>query len=307
MEVVKPHFIYTYADCIYLLDLYSFNLRLIEPEMASKKKDTTSKKQDEKDLNKTSKGKTRTDTKAVKTPTKKSTVEVQKNSEEKKTKKTMTLKLNSKALSVLVWVGIVFFSFVLVDLLVQYLNNDYSVAVVNGSRITQAELNDRLEQVYGREVIQSLIDEELVITEAREKDITVSQDEIDAIVSDAIAEYDGEDNFNDILEQNSLTLDRYEDKVKIILYAQKLAVEEPTEDELKEFFEQNKETYFVEGEEYKDVEGRVLRIYNSVKYREVSGPFITGLREDADIQNNIEDEPSYGFLKVTQEIIKDLF
>jgi hypothetical protein len=71
-----------------------------------------------------------------------------------KVDKTTAKKIMRYALNVLALVAI----WLLVDLFVQYLNNDYSIAVVNGTKIPRSEFVHRLEMSYGEEVENTLVE-----------------------------------------------------------------------------------------------------------------------------------------------------
>ena len=72
------------------------------------------------------------------------------------------------------------------DLGVQYLNNSYSVAVVNGKRISKHKWHDLLEKYYGSSIAQTLINDEIIKQESKKADVTVSkedvQKELDSII-----------------------------------------------------------------------------------------------------------------------------
>jgi hypothetical protein len=69
-------------------------------------------------------------------------------------------------------------SLALIDLAVQYLNNDYSVAVVNGTRISKNVWHDRLEKAYGSAVASQLIEDQIIKAEAKKADVSISKEDI---------------------------------------------------------------------------------------------------------------------------------
>ena len=84
----------------------------------------------------------------------------------------------NKVARIVAMILVVLVAFVLIDLFVQYLNNGYSIAVVDGSRISKNEYHKRLESLYGQTVASQLIDEELIKQEAKKTGITVTEEDI---------------------------------------------------------------------------------------------------------------------------------
>lgn len=210
-----------------------------------------------------------------------------------------------RVVNTLLWVVIAVFSFLLVDLLVQYLNNDYSVAVVNGVRLSESEFNQRLEDLYGKTIVDQMITEELVRQEGQDANISISDDEVNKVIAQTKDQLGGDEQFKEALEANNLTEDKYKEDVKLRLIAQKLVVQEPTEEELKNFFESYKSLYFNEEDTYESVAEDVKQVYYNQKFNEQSKDWLDNLKKDSQIQNNVEDQPAYGLFTTTRNIVEN--
>lgn len=82
-----------------------------------------------------------------------------------------------------------------------------SVAVVNGEKITQMDLYNRMVQKGGDETLLQMIDERLVEQEAKRLGITVTDKEVDAEMDDLIARVGGKEAFSAALVQYNIRLE----------------------------------------------------------------------------------------------------
>ena len=206
----------------------------------------------------------------------------------------------------------------LVDLGVQYLNNDYSVAVVNGSRISKKEWDERLEQSYGSSVANQLIIEKVVLLEGEKQKVSVSKEEVDTEIDKVIENLGGQEVFEAALAANNLTEEELRDNYKIDLLITKLI--EPTlkytEDQVKEYFEQYSASMFptetealAEGEklDFETYKEKATEQYKRNLASQNYSSWISELMETYNIQDNSTDKPSYGFLTLTRGLINNLF
>ena len=95
-------------------------------------------------------------------------------------------------------------------LIINFVNNNNEsevVAAVNGEEITKDELYDAMFTNGGREVLERLISNRLILQEAKELEISVDEEDIDAEIGKVIKEnfYGAEDYFYQALEQYGLT------------------------------------------------------------------------------------------------------
>ncbi|MEH7546560.1 peptidylprolyl isomerase [Neobacillus vireti] len=125
------------------------------------------------------------------------------------------------------------------------LNQDDAVATINGEKITKDELYTKLVKQYGSDTVDQMINDKIVETEAEKKKITVSNSTINSEIDKLKEQYGGEDAFNQALVNNNTTLSALKNDVKNYLLIKKLLEPEIkiTEDEMKTYFEENKDSY----------------------------------------------------------------
>lgn len=208
--------------------------------------------------------------------------------------------------------------FILIDLFVQYLNNGYSVAVVDGSRITTNEYHKRLENSYGQTIAEQLIEEKLVEIEASKQGIEVTEEEIDSQLKEIIDNIGGEEAYKTALAQNNIT----EEDLKFQIKLDQLTVSileptlEYTDDDVKAFFEQyssvlypNETSALEEGAklDYEVFKADVEDIFVRQEVENAKSSWLEGLRSEYKIQNNSSSKPKYGVLSATINIVKNIF
>jgi hypothetical protein len=222
-----------------------------------------------------------------------------------------------KILKVVGMIFLVIATFSLIDLFVQYLNNDYSIAVVNGARVPKSQYVKKLESTYGTSVALQLIEEEIIKQEAKEADIKISQDEINIQIEDIKSRIGGDEAFEQALEANNLSLKDLEDNIRINLQLQKIIEPtlEYTDDDIKVFFDQYSDVLFpdqigaleegekLDFEEYKD---KTRELYIQQEVGNMSDSWIAEKKNDYRIQDNASEKPKYGFLTTSVNIVKNL-
>lgn len=212
---------------------------------------------------------------------------------------------------------VVLVAFVLIDLFVQYLNNGYSIAVVDGSRISKNEYHKRLESLYGQTVASQLIDEELIKQEAKKTGITVTEEDIQVRLDEIIASIGGEETYQQALELNNITENELKDQIRLDLITQQIIEPtlEYTEDDVKAFFEQYSATIFPnetaaleEGEklDYELYKVQVKDVYIQQEVENQKYTWLEGLYSKYRIQDNSTTKPKYGVLNATITIIKNI-
>lgn len=215
----------------------------------------------------------------------------------------------------MVLAGIVLF--ILVDLFVQYLNNGYSVAVVNGSRISKAEYHSRLESAYGSTIASQLIDEKLIKIEAKKADVTASDEEIQEKLDEIIASIGGQEAYEAALTANNITEGELKDQIELDVLSRKIIEPtlEYTEDDVKAFFEQyssaiypNESAALEEGEklDYELYKDGVEDIYIQQEVENQKYTWLQSLYTEYKIQDNSKSQPKYGVLSATINIFKNI-
>jgi foldase protein PrsA len=208
--------------------------------------------------------------------------------------------------------------FVAIDFGVQYLNNDYSAAVVNGDRITNSEYYYRLDQAYGNAIVSQLIEEELVRQEAARQGVVATQEEIEAEVEDITEQVGGEEQLNASLDAYNLTMEDLTRQIELDILSRKMLEPtiEYTEEDVMAFFEEYSEMIFPEdaaeleeGEllDYESYKEETLDVYLQQEIETAKGPWLAELETESRIQNNVAEDPSYKLLGATRNIISNIW
>lgn len=208
-------------------------------------------------------------------------------------------------------------SFIGVDLLIQYLNNDYSIAVVNGERVSRREYYKLLDQAYGESISETLIEYSLIRQEADVQGITLSEEELEAELQETIDYVGGDEAFEELLIANDITREDVLDQIELSLLTAKVLTPtlEYTEEEIKEFFDEYSDLIFPdeagaleEGEllDYDQYKDETEEIFVNQKVEEGKASWLAELKAVAKIQNNATEKPEYGLLTVTRNIVSNL-
>ena len=201
----------------------------------------------------------------------------------------------------------------LVDLFVQYLNNDYSVAIVNGQRIPRREYVKNLEMMYGAQIADAMIEEELVKQLGREEGIEIDSEDVDESYSEIEMQLGGEEALKDALAQNNLTEEELRSQLENELVLKKIIEPrlEYTDEDLAEFFEQYKELIYEDTTDitFEEKRDEIEEIYKDQKTFEERDVILSEFQADSVIQINVpgfgDEEPTYGLFKATRNLISN--
>jgi len=124
-----------------------------------------------------------------------------------------------------------------------FLQHNPAVAVVNGEKITRDQLYTALYMQGGRDVLDNLIVERLVLQEGKKLGITVSDEEIDAEIDKIVEEYflGDKEQFSSYLEQQGYSVELFRENTRVSLIAEKIvsADLEISDEEAREYFDEN--------------------------------------------------------------------
>lgn len=209
-------------------------------------------------------------------------------------------------------------AFILIDLFVQYLNNDYSIAVVNGTRISRDAYHKKLETLYGQTIAAQMIDEEIIKQEAKKANVSATKNEIQEKLDAIISDVGGQEAYESVLKANGIEEKTLRDQLELNIITRKIM--EPTleysDDDVKAFFDQysgvifpNETAALEEGakldyEQYKD---ETKEYFIQQEIEKEKSTWIGGLYSEYKIQDNSTEKPTYGVLKTTINIFKNLF
>jgi foldase protein PrsA len=122
------------------------------------------------------------------------------------------------------------------------------VAKVNGETITKDELYEAMVKQNGKQALEMLIMEKVVEMEAKKQDVQVTQEDVDKEIDEMAKQYGGREAFEQIIGMYGYSMESMQKEIEMSLKIEGLL--RPgisiTEEEMKEYFEENKESFAVE-------------------------------------------------------------
>jgi len=146
----------------------------------------------------------------------------------------------------------------------------FVVAWVNNRPITRFEFNHQLEQQYGKKVLESLINQELINQEAKKQKINITDEQIQENIEKIEKSLSGQISLDDALKAQGITREQLNSDMKLQLSIEKLVSQgvEISNEEIAEYFKENKEL-FTATEEGKQKEEAI----NSLRQQKINEKF----------------------------------
>jgi foldase protein PrsA len=176
---------------------------------------------------------------------------------------------------------------------------EVAVATVNGEAITKDELYDAMKGQYGQSALDQLISEKILESELKKANIVISEGDTQKELQEMIVQYGGQEQFDALLTNYGYSLEDFKTNIEMNLKLQKLL--EPkitiTEDEMKAYFDANKETFDVK----EQVKASHILVDSEAKAKEVKeklsagGDFAALAKEYSIDTSNSEQGGALGF------------
>lgn len=139
----------------------------------------------------------------------------------------------------------IYVALVIVGLLVlgAYNKNLFIAATVNGSPISNLELQNRLNNQYREQTLNQMVNEKIVMDEAKKKGIITTTADVNKQISTLEKNVGGPKALDELLIQQSQTRTSLKDQIMIQLTIEKMYANDATVsgDEVKQFIDQNKD------------------------------------------------------------------
>ena len=122
------------------------------------------------------------------------------------------------------------------------------VANVNGEAITKDQLYDAMVKQSGKQTLDMLIMEKVIEMEAKKQNIQVTEQDVDKEIDKMAEQYGGREAFERIIGMYGYNMDGMKEDIGMSLKIKEIMRPSITitEEEMKEYFEENKETFAVE-------------------------------------------------------------
>lgn len=168
------------------------------------------------------------------------------------------------------------------------LRDQYLVAIVNNRPITRLAVLEELEKVKRQDVsdvVNTMIDKQLIFAEAKKRNITVSDDEVNKEINkiEANLKQYGQ-TLDSQLSAYGLTLEGLKENIRLQKYVEKMiGTVNVTDKEVQDYLQKNKDMLPQDQDEAK-VKESVKQQLQSQKMEQKYQELITKLRKEADIK-----------------------
>lgn len=150
------------------------------------------------------------------------------------------------------------------------------VAWVDGQPVTRIELLSELEKRYGKDTREQLIVQKLIANEAKNRGISIQDDEINSETSRIEQEQGGADKLQQVLELQGISQTEFKELVRLQLLRQKMfgANVSASDEEVNQYIEQNKAQLPEEVDE-----ALKSRIKEEIKQQKIAADYNSWLQE----------------------------
>lgn len=194
---------------------------------------------------------------------------------------------------------------------VDKVKEDKVVATVNGEEIKGEDFNalysqnqmqyhqmgqevskEQLEKMK-KQVAESMVGQELILQAANDKGYEASEKQVEEELAALKEQYGDEEKFKSALKESGMTLEELKKEIaKNVQYSayieKEIKVDEVTEEEMKQYYEQAKEQGSSEKmPAFEDVKDQIKQGLESEKKQKKTQQHIEKLKEDADIKINV--------------------
>jgi parvulin-like peptidyl-prolyl isomerase len=197
-------------------------------------------------------------------------------------KLTETYSFKTKLRQPKVFTGLIVVAVIIIAFLLKGL---FVAALVNGEPITRVQIISELEKQGGKQALSSLVNQALILQEARKKNVQASQEEINAAVKqiEDSLKSQGQD-LNTALSMQGMTRKDLEMQLKLRTLVEKLLADKikVTDKEVADYIEKNKETLPTDTPEA-EIKKNVGEQLKQQKLSTESSAWIEGLNKNAKI------------------------
>lgn len=163
-----------------------------------------------------------------------------------------------------------------------------TAAVVNGKPISKVEFYRRLEKRAGKQILDEMIVEELILQEGDKKKVSISEKELEKKLAEMKDRMGGEAKFKAQLKQSRYTVEEINKQLEIQAIVERILGKDIkiTDEEINKYYEQGKEWQFKD-KKLDEVRGQIAETLKQQKYEANLPKWIEGLKKKAKIVNRL--------------------
>ncbi len=160
----------------------------------------------------------------------------------------------------------------------------FVAAMVNNSPVTSWELFSRMNQQHRQKTLDQLVDEKLILMEARKRGISISDEDVAAKIKELETNYGGAQVFDSLLEQEGLTRDGIKSQIKSTLLMEKMYSSEATvsDEEVAQFLENN--SALIQATDSAEQEKQAREMLREQKLGQLYGEKFKQLKDSAQVK-----------------------
>jgi hypothetical protein len=170
---------------------------------------------------------------------------------------------------------------------------DRTVQQMNARRGNQQKGNDvdpQLRKRVKEQVVDQTVDQLVLLSHAQQSDVSVDDQQLEERFQSTKERFPSEEAFNNALEQQGMSEDELREQLRQGLLVeqylnQELDVSEVSEQEVREYYENNKQRF--KNRDFETIKGSLERIVRQQKRREARQELVSQLREESDINVRI--------------------
>lgn len=159
-------------------------------------------------------------------------------------------------------------------------------AVVDNRPVTRFEMWSRMEKSFGAQTLDDIVNEYTLEAAISDSGVKVDQARVDEQFGNLETQFESVGGLDEALSQRGLTREDLEKQIRTQLAVEEILKDEvePTEDEVKAYFDENAETLFVD-QEYEAVKEDVKVTVRESKLREAFLKWFEGVKENITVKN----------------------
>jgi foldase protein PrsA len=160
----------------------------------------------------------------------------------------------------------------------------FVVAFVNGQPISRLSVVRELERRGGSQALDSLINQTLILQEAKKQNVTVTDEEVNATIAEIEASLEGQGELDQILISEGMTKDDLINQVRLQKLAEKILSDKVSvsDEEVRQYFETNADL-LPEDISSEELNNKVKNQLQQQKLSEAIQIWLTDLKDKANI------------------------